>query len=93
MLFEEMASPYIMSMFGKGLCAGHHGCRSFLQLAQFLPSLVQSYPGASQVAHNPGRCAFHALHAPRARDVLGQAAGGLASCCFTDYQSQKGKSI
>lgn len=88
-----MASAYIMSMFGEGLCAGHHGCRSFLQIAQFLPPLVQSYPGTGQVSHNPGCCTLHALHTPWARDVLGQATGGLTCTCFTNYQRQKEKSI
>lgn len=80
-------------MFGEGLCAGHHGCCSFLQLAQFLPPLIQSYPGTGQVSHHPGRCTLHALHAPRAGDVLGQAAGGLTRSCFTNYRRQKEKCV
>lgn len=79
-----MSGAYIMSMFGEGLCAGHHGCCSFIQLAQFLPSLIQSYPSTGKVSDNPGSCALHALHAAWAWDVLSQAARGLASGAFTD---------
>lgn len=81
-----MFGAYIMGMFGEGLCAGHHGCRSLLQLAQFLPSLVQSYPSTGQLSHNPRRCTLHALHAARARDVLGKATRGLTSSRLTNYQ-------
>lgn len=71
-----------MSVFGEGLRAGHHGCRSFLQLPQFLPPLVQSYPSTGEFPHHPGRRALHALHTPRARNVLGQAPGGLTGSRF-----------
>lgn len=73
-----------MGVFGEGLGAGHHGRGPLLQLAQLLPSLVQSYPGPSEVAHNPRCRALHALHAARAGDVLGQATGGLTGSRFTD---------
>lgn len=73
---------YIVSVFGEGLRAGHHGCGSLLQLSQFLPPLVQSYPSTGKLSHNARRRSLHALHAPRARDVLGQAPGGLTGSCF-----------
>lgn len=81
---ETEVVPYVMGVFREGLRAGHHGCRPLLQLSQFLPSLVQRHPGTGEVAHHPGRRALHALHAARARDVLGQAARGLTGRRFTD---------
>lgn len=86
-----MYGAYIMSVFGEGLCTGHHGCCSFLQLSQFLPSLVQRYPGTSQISHHAGRCSLHALHAAWAGDVLGQATGSLTSSCLADYQRRNRK--
>lgn len=88
-----MPSAYIMSMFGEGICAGHHGSCSLLQLSQFLPSLIQSYPGTGQISNNPRSCTLHALHVAGARDVLGQASGSFTRSCFTDYQRQKQKSL
>lgn len=85
---EKMASVYIMSMFGEGICAGHHSCRSFLQLSQFLPSLIQRYPCTGQVSNNPGRCTLHALHVSWAWNVLGQATGGFPCSRFTNYQKR-----
>lgn len=85
---EKMASVYIMSMFGEGISAGHHGCRSFLQLSQFLPSLIQRDPRTSQVSNNPGRCTLHALHVPWAWNVLGQATGGFPCSRFTNYNKR-----
>lgn len=82
-----------MSMFGEGLCASHHGSCSLLQLAQFLPSLIQSYPGAGQISHNPRCRTLHALHVAGTRDVLCQASGSLTSSCFTNYQRQERKSM
>lgn len=77
-----------MSMFGEGVCAGHHGCRSFLQLSQFLPSLIQRYPRTGQVSNHPGRCTLHALHVSRAWNVLGQATGGFPCSRFTNYHKR-----
>lgn len=79
-----MLGAYIMGVFREGLCAGHHGCCSLFQLAQFLPSLVQSYPGTGQFSNNPRCCTLHAFHTARARNVLGQATGGLTSSCLTN---------
>lgn len=73
-----------MGMFGEGVCAGHHSCRPFLQLSQFLPPLVQSYPCTSQVSNHPGRRALHALHVSWAWNVLGQATGGFPCSRFTN---------
>lgn len=86
---KKMASAYIVSMFGEGIGAGHHGCRSLLQLSQLLPSLIQRYPCTSQVSHNPGRCTLHALHVSRARNVLGQASGGFPCSRLTNYHKRK----
>lgn len=81
---KATAGAYIMSVFGEGLGAGHHGGGSLLQLSQFLSSLVQGYPSTGEFSHHAGRRSLHALHAPRARDVLGQAPGGLSGGCFAD---------
>lgn len=93
---EAQAGAYIVSVFGEGLGAGHHGCGSLLQLSQFLPSLVQGYPSAGQFSHHARRRSLHALHAARAGDVLGQAPGGLAgsrfaNCKKTGSRCQSGK--
>lgn len=81
---KATAGTYNVSVFGEGLGAGHHGGGPVLQLAQFLPSLVQSYPSTGEFPYDARRRSLHALHAPRAGDVLGQAPGGLPGSCFTD---------
>lgn len=68
-----------MGVFGKGICAGHHGSRPLLQLAQLLSSFIQGYPGPCQLAHHTRRGSFHALDASRARDVLSQTPRRLSS--------------
>ncbi len=74
-----------MSVFGKWVSAGHHRSRSLLQLAQFLTSLIQSYPGACQISDHARSCPFHALDATRAWDVLSQTSRCLSSCYFTNW--------
>lgn len=81
---KATAGTYNVSVFGEGLGAGHHGGGPVLQLAQFLPSLFQSYPSTGEFPHDARRRSLHALHAPRAGDVLGQAPGGLPGSCFAD---------
>lgn len=72
-------SLYLVGMFGKGICAGHHGSRPLLKLAQFLSSFIQSYPGPCQLPHHTRGGSFHALDASRARDVLSQTPRRLSS--------------
>lgn len=78
-MFDLKLFDYLMSVFGKGICAGHHGSCPLLQLAQLLASFIQCYPGTCQFADDPRSCPLHALDAARARDVLGQTSGCLAS--------------
>ena len=85
---KAITETYIMGVFGEIVSAGHHGCCSLLQLSQFLPSLIQSYPGTGKVPNHPRCSPLHALQARWARDVLGKAAGGFTSRCLTNYQIQ-----
>lgn len=73
-----------MGMFGKGICAGHHGSCPLLQLAQFLASFIQCYPGTCQIANHTRGRTLHALDAARAWDVLGQASGCLSGGYLTN---------
>lgn len=75
----SMFQTHIMGMFGKGIRAGHHGSRPLVQLAQFLASLIQRYPGARQISDYTGGGPLHSLDATGAWDVLGQTSGCLSS--------------
>lgn len=73
-----------MGVFAKGVGAGQHGSRPLVQLAQFLPSLIQCYPGTRQVRHHARGCPLHALQALRTWDVLGKATGRLTRLRLTN---------
>lgn len=76
---------YLVCMFGKRLCAGHHAGSPFIQLAQLLSPLIQGDARTGQVPNDPSRRSPHALNPAGSRDVLGEAARGfscrgLANC-------------
>lgn len=73
-----------MGVFGEGICAGHHGSRPLLQLAQFLPSFIQRYPGTCELAHHTRGRPLHALNAAGTRDVLSQTSRCLSSGDLSD---------
>lgn len=74
-----------MSMFGKDICAGHHSSCPLIQLAQFLASFIQCYPGAGQISNHTRGCPLHSLKATWAWDVLGQTSVCLSRCYLTDW--------
>lgn len=81
----QCPGPYLMCMFGKCLCAGHHARSSFIQLSQLLSSLIQGDACTSQVPNDSSCGSSHAFDSTRSRDVLGEAARGfsrrgLANC-------------
>lgn len=74
-----------MGVFGKGICAGHHGSCPLVQLPKFLASFIQCYPGACQISNHTRGRPLHALEASRAWDVLGQTSGCLPSCYLPNW--------
>lgn len=76
-LKSKFDDVYLMSMFGEGLCTGHHESGSFLQLPQPLTSLVQSDAGPCQLTHCSAGCHLHTFHPSLPGDVLGETTRSL----------------
>lgn len=85
-----------MCMFGKCLCTGHHARSPFIQLSQFLSSLIKRNACASQVPNDSSRGSSHAFNSTCSRDVLGETARGFSCCglanCKGDRDRQTGMS-
>lgn len=80
---------YLVCMFGKRLCAGHHAGSPFVQLAQLLSPLVQGDACASQVPNDPARGSSHAFNPTWSRDVLGEAARGFSCRGLANCKGEK----
>lgn len=87
---------YLVCMFGKRLCAGHHAGSPFIQLAQLLSPLVQGNACPCQVPNDPACSSSHTFDPTRSRDVLGEAARGFSCCglanCRGEMDRQTGMS-
>lgn len=80
---------YLVGVFRKGICAGHHGGRPLFQLAQLLTSLIQRYPSTRQLAHHAGGRPLHALDAAGAWDVLSQTPRGLPGSYLPNWMVEE----
>lgn len=79
---------YLMCMFGKCLCTGHHARGPFIQLSQFLSSLIKSNTSASQVPDDSSCSSSHTFNSTWSRDVLGETARGFSCRGLTNCKGE-----
>lgn len=79
---------YLMCMFGKSLCTGHHARGPFIQLSQFLSSLIKGNASTSQVPNDSSCGSSHAFNSTWSRDVLGETARGFSCRGLTNCKGE-----